>query len=155
MSLSNFMPTIKIRKYLSLYEYLSNNAFLNFAQDDILEISTSFIVKMCTLLYRSMKLKRARSHSSAKFIYEGVKSSKRLKNFHNGVVYSFKSIPKLFSTSIYENYSHVDALNICNESKPKWKMKNFYCFHWNMIIDEQILKNLSNVCIPDLINTYI
>lgn len=107
MSLSNFMPTIKIRKYLSLYEYLSNNAFLNFAQDDILEISTSFIVKMCTLLYRSMKLKRARSHSSAKFIYEGVKSSKRLKNFHNGVVYSFKSIPKLFSTSIYENYSHV------------------------------------------------
>lgn len=101
------MPTIKIRKYLSLYEYLSNNAFLNFVQDDILEISTSFIVKMCTLLYRSMKLKRARSHSSAKFIYEGVKSSKRFKNFHNGVVYSFKSIPKLFSTSIYENYSHV------------------------------------------------
>lgn len=59
MSLSNFMPTIKIRKYLSLYEYLSNNAFLNFVQDDILEISTSFIVKMCTLLYRSMKLNNA------------------------------------------------------------------------------------------------
>lgn len=152
MSLSNFMPTIKIRKYISLYEYLSNNAFLNFAQDDILEISTSFIVKMCTLLYRSMKLKRARSHSSAKFIYEGVKSSKRLKNFHNGVVYSFKSIPKLFSTSIYENYSHVWRTQ--HLQRKQMKMKNFYCFHWNMIIDEQTLKNLSNVCI-DLINTYI
>lgn len=152
MSLSNFMPTIKIRKYLSLYEYLSNNAFLNFAQDDILEISTSFIVKMCTLFYRSMKLKRARSHSSAKFIYEGVKSSKRFKNFHNGVVYSFKSIPKLFSTSIYENYSHVWRTQ--HLQRKQTKMKNFYCFHWNMIIDEQTLKNLSNVCI-DLINTYI
>lgn len=40
------MPTIKIRKYLSSYEYLSNNTFLKFVQNNILEISKVLSLNM-------------------------------------------------------------------------------------------------------------